>query len=62
MRINFGKNRKCVHCGGKPVLHVVPLYGLVGLVCRRCNPTRNKVFPSMATARKYWNRKNKSRG
>lgn len=58
MKRKFGKNRKCRQCGGEPVLHVV-LCGLVGLVCRRCNPTRCKVFTSMTEARKYWNRMNK---
>lgn len=57
MKLNFGKNRKCRNCGGEPSLHFA-LFGLVGLVCRRCTPTRHKVFPSIAKARKYWNRVN----
>lgn len=59
MKMRFGKNRKCKQCGEEPVLNVIPFYGLVGLVCRRCNPTRNKLFTSMAKARQYWNRRNK---
>lgn len=61
MKKQFGKNRKCKQCGGEPVLHVIPAFGslLVGLVCRRCNLTRCKVFTSMTAARQYWNRRNK---
>ena len=60
MKKRFGKNRKCRQCGEEPALHVIPAFDLlVGLVCRRCNPTRCKVFTSMAKARQYWNRRNK---
>ena len=58
MKKQFGKNRKCKRCGGDPVLHIVPCFGLVGFVCRRC-AVHCKMFTSMAEARKYWNRRNK---
>lgn len=59
MKMRFGKNRKCKQCGEEPVLHVGYFGMLVGFVCRRCNPTRCRVFMSRAKARQYWNRKNK---
>ena len=61
MKKRFGRNRKCKQCGGEPVWHVVPAFGLrlVGLVCRQCSPRRCKAFTSIASARKHWNHRNK---